>query len=521
MHIRLISRDWLRQLPLLLFVAVLVAATLFSLISAYKGYPLYRDQHLGTAIAYSKGGFDLLRPKIVGFTATDTPVPQEFPLWQMVAGFFLKIGGGWWGWGSVASLLMFASCLLPFYRIGEWVGDEASVDASLCGKWSVAWLVAIPIVFYSAGEASVDAWAFATCIWFFYFSVSLLKSAHWGWLLSACFAGTLAATTKLPFFLACSVAIGFALVSTAARSSRSWLQLGLVGAVSAAGFLLWTKWCDSQLALAEFPYWELRLSHNPAMWQHYFGTLEYRLDLANWVKAGWRILGTLFGSFALAGIFIYALCTIRSRTLWSWILGCAAMLAVFTHLILVHRHYYIIFAPIVALAFGALLARIQTSGLSPLLNRTAFAVSVTVLIGLSTAQGLIVMEVPLKFDPYPDRIAKRVESHLPAHAMPIIQNGGWGGDIFMRMNRPGLSAHTSLSLKTPEQLSRLTSLGYTHLVMLAESPLLTAFQITNPGQADLARVGKYDETTPLIKEWKPIYEDDDIVIFKLPHSASQ
>lgn len=521
MHPKPASPDWLRHLPLILLVAVLFAASLFSLISAYNGYPFYRDQHLGTALVYSKEGFDLLRPKIVGFTATDTPAPLEFPLWQAVAGLLLRLGGGWWGWGSVASLLMFCTCLWPFYRIGAWVGEEAAIDAELCGKWAAAWLVSIPIVFSLAGEASVDAWSLATSVWFFFFAASLVWSARWRWLLPALCSGVLAATTKLPFFFASSVAVAFLLCFSAPRSLVRWLQIVLVGTASIAGFFIWTKWCDSQLALAEFPYWELRLSHNPAMWNHYFGTWAYKLDPSNWIKGGWRMLGTLFGSFALAGLFVIALFTVRSRILWSWILGCATMLVVFTHLILVHRHYYIIFAPAVALAFAVLLTQIQTGFLTTSWKRAAFAISVILMIFLSTAQGLMVMEAPLKFDPYPERIAKRVASHLPADALPVIQNGGWGGDIFMRMNRPGLSAHTSLTLANSQQLNRLKNLGYTHLVMLAESPLLTAFQITNPGQADLVRIGKYAETTPLIKGRKPIYEDEDIVIFELRGSVSQ
>ena len=131
------------------------------------------------------------------------------------------------------------------------------------------------------------------------------------------------------------------------------------------------------------------------------------------------------------------------------------------------------------------------------------------------------MEIPLRFDPYPAQIAQRVDSLLPAQAKAVIQNGGWGGDIFMRMQRPGLTITTNKLLQSEGQFRRLKDLGYTHLIMLAESPLLHAFQVTNPGQAGLKRLSKYHITTPLLDRWTPMHEDSDIVIFDFEKYPNQ
>jgi len=505
-----------RFFPLIVAGALFLAAVGFPLWSAWQGFPIFRDQHLGTAILYSQEGIDLLRPQIVGFTATNTPAPQEFPLWQAVAAVLLKAGGGWWGWANVASLLLFATCLWPMYRLGRRLGKECSWDAEQTGLWAVVCLLAVPVVFYQAGEASVDGWSLAICIWFYYACIEMIESGKWRWFPLALIAGIFAATAKLPFFFAAGTASGMYLILRHSKSPARWVQILAVGGFSGMVFLLWTRWCDSQLALAQFPYWELRLSENPGLWDHYFGTWQYKLNPANWIKGGWRFLSTIFGSFALAGAFLWALISVRSKLLWSWIFGCGMMLLVFTHLVLVHRHYYLIFAPAAALALAGVIAQLKAnsrwSGKQWMVAQTAIALALM----LSIAQGLMVMEVPLRFDPYPAEIADRVSKLLPPDAKPLVQNGGWGGEIFMRMGRPGLSVHTSMSLKTPEQLTRLKQLGFTHLVLIADSPLLYAFQVTNPGQARLKRATAHDESSPLIESWQPFYEDADMSLFQLP-----
>src|SRR5882762_8737846 len=102
---------------LLITIAVLTYAliALFHLASAKAGYSHYRDIHLGTAIEYAKGKIDILRPVIVGFNATGTPTPQEFPIWQALAAAMFRCFGLWFGWANLLSLILFATGLWPLH----------------------------------------------------------------------------------------------------------------------------------------------------------------------------------------------------------------------------------------------------------------------------------------------------------------------------------------------------------------------------------------------------------------------
>src|SRR5271169_6095222 len=85
----------------LLVAACFAAATcLFHLASARAGHPLYRDQHLGTALRYAQTKIDLTRPIIVGFNANQAPTPQELPLWQAACALVFKSFGFWYGWAN-------------------------------------------------------------------------------------------------------------------------------------------------------------------------------------------------------------------------------------------------------------------------------------------------------------------------------------------------------------------------------------------------------------------------------------
>ncbi len=99
------------KLLLLVVAFFVVAACLFHIASARAGYSFYRDQHLGAALRYAQTGIDLLRPVVVGFNASQTPTPQEFPLWQAAAALVFKLCGPWFGWGNITSLVLFFTCL--------------------------------------------------------------------------------------------------------------------------------------------------------------------------------------------------------------------------------------------------------------------------------------------------------------------------------------------------------------------------------------------------------------------------
>lgn len=483
---------------------------LFHLGSAAVGHPFYRDQHLGPAIEYARHGVDLLRPVIVGFTATDTPVPQELPLWQAAAGIALRLGGERWGWANAVSLVAFFSLLWPLHRLARsWVNRRAAA-------WSLAFLLAQPIVVVFAGAAGTDGFSLAVCVWFLFFVDRMLEARTWGWFLATACIAALAAVTKAPFFLAAGFTSLLMLCMRHRRSAVAWAMLAGCGLFALGVLWAWTKCCDRELARAEFLFWDVRLS-NPAMRRWYFGDWAYRLNPANWAKGGWMALNSLFGSFALSGLFLWGLCVVRPRLGWILFLGGAGMTLVFSHLVLVHRHYYLMFAPAVAV-FGAAAGvdLLDRAGEGSGFRRGAANLLLLVILGLSTVQGLIGMEVVQNYDPYPHQMAALIRRHTRPDERLLVQGGGWGGNLFLLSGRRGLSIQDTQLLADPSRLARLRQLGYTKLVMVSESPLIHALQETNPGSADRVRGTYRSSLAAPAATWPSLLETSDLVIKSLP-----
>ena len=490
----------------------LIASIAFPLLCAWKGYGPYRDIHLGTAMEYARTSISLENTRIVGFNATGTPTIQEFPLWQMLAGTTFKVMGTWRGWANVVSILLFVTALYPLYMLGKiHMGRRG-------GLWTVVFFLTQPLVFLYIGVAGADGAALAAIIWFAFFGVKLLAApsfAPWIWI-GAVIAGTLAALLKLPFFMATGMGLFLFHLHSNARSVRNWVSLGSVGLLAGCVFLGWTKYTDHLQAGAVFPYVDLRLS-NPEMVWWFFGDWKYRLSPGNWIKGGWRILNCLFGSFVLAGLVAFGIW--KSRPLWLPLCllgGCVTTTLVFSHLVLQHSHYYLMFSPAVALlGANAFLWLLDFFTLSWRMERAVVGI-VGVLLGLSLIQGLVGMKISQTFDPYDRKVVSIVEKYTTPQDKLLIQGGGWGGDILTRTNRTGLSIWGTKFLEDPANLRVVKDLGYTKLVMISESPLLHAIQVTNPGDAERVRKMYQENRTPIVENWPVLYKTEDTVIQEIP-----
>jgi Dolichyl-phosphate-mannose-protein mannosyltransferase len=497
---------------LLALLAMLVgAACVFHLACAAKGYSFYRDQHLGTAIEYSRGHIDLLKPIIVGFNATETPTPQEIPLWQALTAIALKHLGPWFGWANLVSLLCFYTALLPLFCIArDFLGAR-------CAWWTLVLFAAEPMVFVYAGTAGTDGFSLAVTIWFLFCALNLLRKPGAVWWVATVVMGVAAALEKLPFFLVAGLTCFFCAVRDYRQSLRPWLFLGTAAFLITAVFFAWTKYTDHCIAIAEFPFVDLRLSA-PDMKFWYFGDWHYRLSPGNWIKGGWRLLNDGFGSFALAGPFLYALLFLRQN-----VLPRAALLAsilttlVFSHLFLQHTHYYLIYAPAIAMlgAQAAVAAENRFPFANGCQSRLALAI-VAVVLFASVIQGLIGMKVVLAADRYPHEMARTIQQYCSPSDKLLIQGGGWGGDLLILSDRQGLSIWGTKLLEDPGTLRRLKQLGYNKLVMVSGSPLITALEKVNPGQTETTRQGYREFLTDVARDWPTLVENDDILIKTIP-----
>ncbi len=490
-------------------LAMLALLWLYAIGWALLGYPIYRDQHMGAALEYASNGIDLLRPVIVGFNANGSGTPQELPLWQAAASVGLHLFGGWWGGATLASLLLFTIFLPSFYQTAKW-----EMDTSFAW-FAVALLLAQPIVFHLAGGAQTDGFSLALLLGFVWSTEWLRReTGALSWVACALLASLLA-VTKFPYLMTGGFAAALILIWQRA-SLKSWLLLAGAAVAAAAVFLPWNAWCDAEIGRALFKYRPLTISENP---EWFFGNLAYRLDPANYVKAGWRALSCLWGSFVLIGLTLYGL-WLRPKSLGAALLiGALATTLIFTKLVLIHRHYYLMFSPAIALLNAYAVTELWQHLQNRSTTRSVLASGAVLLIlSLSLLQGLMQIEaLNLTADPYMRELAKKVVAHTAPEDKLVVINGGWGGDLLILSGRHGLSADTPEITKITQQGRSLHSLGYNKLIIVSESPLLHAVQVTNPGSAERERLS-WEALAPqeALNMEKAIYADDSVLIKDLP-----
>jgi hypothetical protein len=489
-------------------LVMLAVLWLYAIGWALNGYPIYRDQHMGAAIEYASNGIDLLRPIIVGFNATGTGTPQELPLWQAAASVGINLFGGWWGGATIVSLFLFTIFLPCFYQTAKW---------EMCASFAwmaVALLLAQPIVFHLAGGAQTDGFSLALLLGFVWSTDWLRRERGVGTYLVCALLASLLAVTKFPYLMTGGFAVALMLFWQRAPL-KSWLLLAGAAVVAAAAFLPWNSWCNAEIGRALFKYRPLTISENP---EWFFGSLGYRLDPTNYVKAGWRALSCLWGSFVLIGLTLYGL-WLRPKSLGAaLLLGALTTTLIFTKLVLIHRHYYLMFSPAIALlnTYAMFDLRQRLLKLSATQSVLASA-GVLAVLTLSLLQGLMQIEaLNLTADPYMRELAKKVAEHTAPDEKIVVINGGWGGDLLILSGRRGLSADTPDIVKVRHQGHDLQSMGYSKVVIASESPLLHAVQVSNPGSADRERILWESFATPEFRDWRDIYRSEDLVIKELP-----
>ena len=488
------------------------------------GRPLARLLHLGPALNYARGSIDLLRPVVVGFNATGTPTAQELPLWQAaVALAFKTTGSTWYGWANLVSLLLFATGLWPFFNLArQYVGERAA-------WWSTAFFLAQPLIVFQAGNAGADGFTLVLTLWFLFYADKMIRSGVGWWWVPATLFGALSAVSKLPFFMAAGLCSMVMLLEKSARRWRLWMLLGSAGAVAAAVLAMWTHYTNSLAAQAEYPFSELRLSQSPFLMHFYFGNLQSRLAPGGWIKGGWRFMHATIGSLPLAALLGVALLRPGSRLPKGWLLATFLTTLVFTNLVLIHTHYYLMCCPPVAMLCGATLARWEDFATQELPNPLLrFGVAGAVLV-FSAIDGTIAMKIANDYDYFPQEAAVLIRQHTrPEDKLIVYGEGNWGGEALIYSGRKGLSVQNLENLKTmptvkglytllnnEADLRRLKSLGFNKLVLLSESPVRFAVTAVNPG-SKRKRI-YYPPTLPGAADaWPVVYRSEDLLIKEIP-----
>jgi hypothetical protein len=142
--------------------------------------------------------------------------------------------------------------------------------------------------------------------------------------------------------------------------------------------------------------------------------------------------------------------------------------------------------------------------------------AVTTLLSLALVQGLMGMNIVEEYDPDPRQIAVLIRKYTNESDRLLVENGGWGGQQHLLTNRKGLDIWGTEFLENPANLARIQELDNNKLVMISESPLLYADQVTNPGQAGMARETYDTHPTHIADGWKTLFRSEDLLIKEIP-----
>jgi hypothetical protein len=500
------------HLDLKIIVAILaVSVSLFHLGLASSGRGIRRDQHLGTALEYATGRIDLLHPIILGMTANGAPTPLEFPVWQAATGALMKLFGRWYGWGNIVSLLFHLSTLWPLFQLGE------RMFSRRVAWWSLAFYLAQPLTFLWGGIASADGMAGSLAIWFVWFCWRMLSTDAWSWWPATAFVGCLSATTKAPFFFVAGLTVFFWLLgeSERRRSRTAWLQLISAGTASVLAFVLWNHHANNCYSAAEFPCYDLRIGTGTSIMTWWFGDFATRLNAKSWIRGAWRAATNLLGSLGwivlpMAGWFLRG-----SGPLRLWIAAAMGALLIFTNLILIHWHYYYIFAvPVALLAaraaveFEPALWRVFPPGIS---SRVFVCVT---LAAVSLAQGLQAAHLNLLLDRYPEECGHIIKVQTGPTDKLVVWGGGWTTPL-LQAERQGVSVLNFDAIQNSNKCLRLKELGYNKLVLMNTSPLLVAInQASGMGGFELKHLP--DELPAVARNWKVVFESPSLLILEIP-----
>jgi hypothetical protein len=365
-------------------------------------------------------------------------------------------------------------------------------------------------------------------VWFLFFADKMIRTGKvWWWLPTVAFA-VLGAVSKLPFLMAAGLCSFFLLFINRTRSLRTWILLGSVGVVAAGFFLAWTHYADSMCAQAEYPFLELRLSRSPFINDWFFGDMHYRLNPATWLKGGWRFLHATLGSLPLVALLIPALLRPGNRLPKLWLLAAFLTTVVFTHLVLVHWHYYLMFCPAVALLCGTTLARWEIYWTQEMPDRWLRLALAGLVLIFSAIDGVIATKVSIYYDSYPQQMSELIRQNTKPEDKLILLGSDWGGEELFRSGRKGFCVFSFESMKDEpnvkglsdllageKDLSRLKSLGYNKLVLLSEPPVRFAAVAVNPG-SKRTRMFYPATISKTVDAWPVVYQSENILIKAIP-----
>src|SRR5262245_11992600 len=345
-HISPRVRDWAIGLAV---IAIALSLHLWSLRSPLLGLHSFRQtQTAFQAREFAEHGIDLLHPRLP-VLGPPWQVPFEFPAFQALASVPMRLGVSADTSMRLTALAFFAASGILLFGLMRYVASRAAAFGALVAfalsPFALVWAGASLMEYLVT--ACVLAFLWAGIAWRDTDKVGLAIIAVTAGALGMAVKGTTAWTYLIPFVLYRSKnempGIGNWLRTRA--SPRVWV----VAVTPLVAGLVWTRHADAIKEASPATRW--MTTSQLADWN--FGTLQQRLEGANWALVGDRIEALLVGRYLWAGLIIVALVFAKRRAFWiGMALTVVLPVVVFFNLFVVHDYYLIALTPGIAALLG-------------------------------------------------------------------------------------------------------------------------------------------------------------------------
>ncbi|MEM7103589.1 MAG: glycosyltransferase family 39 protein [Bacteroidota bacterium] len=435
---------------------------------------------------FFKNGIDIFEPAVCWMGAHKTVI-LEFPLPEaMVAVFYHVFGEHHWV-ARMFFLLCFCGAAYYFFLIIlELFGKTRARVATLI-------YLSLPLSMFYSRAIHIDFFAvFMAHGMFFHWMKAVKNQEAKHWIAGGLFT-TLAFLVKAPyaFFLALPLLM-MAIQEKQFVKSLKWTFLLMLPIIL---FVLWRSYATGVNSLApDWHYLEAyRKFDENTFW--FFGTLEQRLSLWNWLRLGERLAFDVVGHAGVLFVIIgfFQMWWLKQYPfLLAWMLGLLVYLCTFFNLNLVHDYYQIPFLPIASTLITIGIFSLSGNAMVVRMNISRFAffggLGIVILGNITNAE--------LRYYKTEDQrvlqeIGEIIEGTTPTSALPVITYNDFdvrNPQILYRARRNGWSVP-------------LRNWNAEAINLLTENEGATHFVFVGPGPPDGA-IGKFTRRLNLINSTK-------------------
>lgn len=312
--------------------------------------------------------------------------PMEFPAFQWIAAVVGNVVGTN---PQLAGRGMALACFLASAGMTAWLARRWYSE--MAGYLVMALFLFLPFGFQWSIAPMIEFLAVAFGLLWVIAVVQLLESGrrwHTGLFWGVAVIGSVGAylvkpTTAVPYtviVMAVLVSSGIANLRRWRQQLSNWLAVLASSLIGLAAGFLWTQYSDDYKERS--PYTEFSTSWNLVEWN--FGTIEQRLDAANWARIG-DYGDAIVASMALFAVLLVAAVALSNRPIVTLGLATAAVVGplIFFNLYYMHSYYLAaVYSPIV-IVLGSGLSSLATLAVTKARQIVASTTAVLSLLALA------------------------------------------------------------------------------------------------------------------------------------------